>query len=123
MLDKIRGKKKEAEKGSPDLRGNNDKKDDSDMGGRLKGLVGKVTGRKGEEKKEGQKAPPERKMPRPMPKPMAKPGEKPKLRPPQRKPEGKGPGMGGFGRRIPDEDQRTLVGAAVVGPDAKKSHE
>jgi hypothetical protein len=55
-------------------------------------------------------------MPRPMPKPMAKPDEKPRLKPPQKKPDRKKPGMGamgGFGKRIPDDDQRTLVGAAV----------
>ncbi|MGB9979225.1 DUF515 domain-containing protein [Methanobacterium sp.] len=114
MLDKIRGKKKD-DTDTPDLRGNNNKKDDSDIGGRLKGMVGKVTGRGDEDKKEEMKAPPERKMPRPMPKPMAKPGEKPRLKSPQKRPEDKRPGMGGFGRRIPDDDQRTLVGAAVFG--------
>jgi hypothetical protein len=114
MLDKIRGKKKE-DKDAPDLRGNNNKKDDSDIGGRLKGMVGKVTGKGGSDKKEETTAPSERKMPRPMPKPMAKPGEKPRLKPPQKKPESKRPGMGGFGKRIPDDDQRTLVGAAVFG--------
>ncbi len=114
MLDKIRGKKKD-DKDAPDLRGNNNKKDDSDIGGRLKGMVGKVTGRGEEDKKEEINAPQERKMPRPMPKPMAKPGEKPRLRPPQKRPEDKKPGMSGFGRRIPDDDQKTLVGAAVFG--------
>lgn len=114
MLDKIRGKKKE-DKDTPDLRGNNNKKDDSDIGGRLKGMVGKVTGKGDDSGKEERKAPSERKMPRPMPKPMAKPGEKPRLRPPQKRPESKRPGMGGFGRRIPDDDQKTLVGAAVFG--------
>lgn len=114
MLDKIRGKKKE-DKDTPDLRGNNNKKDDSDIGGRLKGMVGKVTGKGDEDKKEEKRAPSERKMPRPMPKPMVKPGEKPRLKPPQKRPEGKRPGMGGFGKRIPDDDQRTLVGAAVFG--------
>jgi hypothetical protein len=114
MLDKIRGKKKD-DKDAPDLRGNNNKKDDSDIGGRLKGMVGKVTGKGDSDKKEETKASPERKMPRPMPKPMAKPGEKPRLKPPQKKPESKKPGMGGFGKRIPDDDQRTLVGAAVFG--------
>lgn len=114
MLDKIRGKKKE-DKDTPDLRSNNKKTDDSDIGGRLKGMVGRVTGKKGEDKKEEKQAPPEKKMPRPMPKPMAKPGEKPRLKSPQKKPDGKKPSMGGFGRRIPDDDQRTLVGAAVFG--------
>lgn len=114
MLDKIRGKKKD-DKDSPDLRGNNNKKDDSDIGGRLKGMVGKVTGKGDEDKKEETRAPSERKMPRPMPKPMAKPGEKPRLKSPQKRPADKKPGMSGFGKRIPDDDQRTLVGAAVFG--------
>lgn len=116
MLDKIRGKKEEEEKDTPDLRGNNKKKSSSDIGGRLKGMVGRVSGKGDTEKKDKPKAPPERKMPRPMPKPMAKPDEKPRLKPPQKKPDRKTPGMaavGGFGKRIPDDDQRTLVGAAV----------
>jgi hypothetical protein len=79
-------------------------------------MVSRVSGRKDTAKKDEEKEPPKRKMPRPMPKPMAKPGERPKLKPPQKKPEDKRPskgGIGGFGRRIPDDDQRTLVGAAV----------
>lgn len=117
MLDKIRGKKKD-DKDALDLRGNNKKKNDSDIGGRLKGMVGKVTGKSDNSKKEGKKSPPEKKMPRPMPKPMAKPGETPRLRPPQRKSDGKRPiksgGRGGFGRKLPDDDQKTLIGLAVV---------
>ena len=116
MLDKIRGKKEEEEKDTPDLRGNNKKKSSSDIGGRLKGMVGRVSGKGDAEKKDTPKTPPERKMPRPMPKPMAKPDEKPRLKPPQKKPDRKKTGMaamGGFGKRIPDDDQRTLVGAAV----------
>ncbi len=114
MLDKIRGKKKD-DKDTPKLRSNDKKKSDSDSGGRLKGMVGRVTGRKDTDKKDETKSPPEKKMPRPMPKPMPKPGEKARLKPPQKKPERKMPGMGGFGKRIPDDDQRTLVGAAVLG--------
>ena len=116
MLDKIRGKKEDEEKDTPDLRGNNKKKSNSDIGGRLKGMVGRVSGKGDAEKKDDEKAPPERKMPRPMPKPMAKPDEKPRLKPPQKKPDRKKAGIGavgGFGKRIPDDDQRTLVGAAV----------
>lgn len=119
MLDKIRGKKDDEDKKTPDLRGNNEKKSDSDIGERLKGMVSRVSGKKDTAKEDGKKEPPKRKMPRPMPKPMAKPGEKPKLKPPQKKQEGKKPlrgggGIGGFGKRIPDgDDQRTLVGAAV----------
>lgn len=124
MLDKISGKKK-GDKDTPKLRSNGKKKSDSDMGGRLKGMMGRVTGRKDTDKKDQTKAPPEKKMPRPMPKPMAKPGEKARLKPPK-KPESKKPGLGavakgaalgGFGRRggVPDDDQRTLVGAAVLG--------
>ena len=116
MLDKIRGKKSDEDKDTPDLRGNNKKKSNSDIGGRLKGMVSKVSGKKDTDKKDETKAPPERKIPRPIPKPMAKPGEKPRLKPPQKRSDRKKPekgGMGGFGRRIPDDDQRTIVGAAV----------
>ena len=124
MLDKIRGKKDDEDKNVPNLRGNDKKKNDSDIGGRLKGMVSRVSGKKDTDKKDEKRAPPERKMPRPMPKPMAKPGEKPRLKPPQRKPGDKKPGkkpagagigagLGGFGKKIPDDDQRTLVGAAV----------
>ncbi|MBI5680228.1 MAG: DUF515 domain-containing protein [Methanobacterium sp.] len=120
MLDKIRGKKKD-DKDAPDLRGNNKKKNDSDIGGRLKGMVGKVTGKSDNPPKEAKKNPPERKMPKPMPKPMAKPGETPRLRPPQRKSDSKRPirsggsGVrGGFGRKIQDDDQKTLIGLVVV---------
>lgn len=125
MLDKIRGKKDDEDKNVPNLRGNNKKKGDSDIGGRIKGMVSRVSGKKDGEKKDEKKAPPERKMPRPMPKPITKPGEKPRLKPPKKKPEGKKPGirstavgaavggMAGFGKRVPDDDQRTLVGAVV----------
>ena len=118
MLDKIMGKKEDEDKNTPDLRGNDKKKSTSDIGGRLKSMVSKVSGSDDDAKKDKPKAPPERKMPRPMPKPMAKPGETPRLKPPQKKPDGKKPrtgGIGGFGKRIPDDDQRTLVGAAVFG--------
>jgi len=115
MLDKIRGKEKN-NKDTPDLRSKNDKKDDSEVKGRLKEMVGKV--RKDKDTKEEKKAPPERKMPRPMPKPTPKAGDKPRLRTPEKKSESRRPGMpamGGFGRRIPDDDQKTLIGAAVFG--------
>ncbi|MGZ7069388.1 MAG: DUF515 domain-containing protein [Methanobacterium sp.] len=120
MLDRIRGKKDDDDKKSPVLRGNNNnnnnKKDDSDIGERLKGMVNRVSGKKGSDKDDKKKESPKRKMPRPMPKPIAKSGEVPRLRPPPQKPDDKKPrkgGLGGFGRRIPDDDQRTLVGAAV----------
>jgi hypothetical protein len=114
MLDKIRGKKKD-DTDTPKLRSNDKKKSDSDMGGRFKGMMGKVTGRRDTDKTDQTNTPPEKRMPRPMPKPMAKPGEKARLKPPQKEPGRKMPGMGGFGKRIPDDDQRTLVGAAVLG--------
>jgi hypothetical protein len=126
MLDKIRGKKKN-DKDTPDLRSKNNKKDDSEVKGRLKEMVGKV--RKDKDTKEEKKAPPERKMPRPMPKPTPKAGEKPRLKTPKKSDDKKsrlgaaakgsalGAAMGGFGRRgrVPDDDQRTLIGAAVFG--------
>lgn len=126
MLDKIRGKKDDEDKNVPDLRGNDKTKSNSDISGRLKGMVSRVSGKKDTDKQDEKRAPPERKMPRPMPKPMAKPGETPRLKPPQRKPGDKKPGkkaaggsagigagLGGFGKRIPDDDQRIFVGAAV----------
>ncbi|MGB9937734.1 MAG: DUF515 domain-containing protein [Methanobacterium sp.] len=116
MLDKIRGKKEGEDQDKPNLRGNNKKKSDSDIGGRLKGMVSKVSRKKEDTKKEERHPPSERAAPRPMPKPIAKPGERPRLKPPQKRPERKpGGDKGGFGRRIPDDDQKTLVGAAVFG--------
>lgn len=120
MLDKILGKKKNDKKDIPDLRGDKDQDKGSDIGKRLKDMVGKVTKREEDKAKKGKEAPP-RRVPKPMPKPKAKkpgekpklePGEKPRLKPPKRK---KPMVPGGFGRKIPEEDQRTLVGAAVFG--------
>lgn len=116
MLDKIRGKKDNEDKDIPDLRGNNKKKSSSDIGGRLKGIVSRVSGKKDTEKKDEKKILPQRKIPRPMPKPVVKPEERPRLKPPLKKLDHKKPEkkvIGGFGKRIPDDDQRTLVGAAV----------
>ncbi|MEN4018500.1 MAG: DUF515 domain-containing protein [Methanobacterium sp.] len=116
MLDKIRGRKDKENKNTPDLRGNNKKKSSSDIGGRLRGMVSRVSGEKGIQKKDEKPSPPQKKIPRPMPKPVVKPEERPRLKPPLKKPERKKPEkkiMGGFGKRIPDDDQRTLVGAAV----------
>lgn len=114
MLDKIRGKKDDENSKAPDLRGNNKK--DPDIGERLKGMVGRASGKKNIDE-EDKKELPKRKMPRPIPKPVAKPGQTPRLKPPNRPPDDKKPdkrgGLGGFGKRIPDDDQRTLVGAAV----------
>ena len=126
MLDKIKGNDRDKKNNPPDLRKNNDK-GDSDIGGKLKGLVGKFSGGSGSDKKK----------PRPMPKPRPrlkppensegrkplKGGEKPKprlgsekprprLTPPPKKPEGP---SGGIGRRIPEEEQRTIIGALVFG--------
>ena len=61
----------------------------------------------------------DKKMPRPISKPKPKqPIEKPRLRPPEKKkPGGFAAGLGGgFGKQLPDDDdQRTLIGAAVFG--------
>jgi len=120
MLDKILGKKKNDKDSPPNLRKNG--KSDSDVGERLKGVVGKITGKGGSDnpdkkddpKKTSDKKPSERKIPKPMPKPRIKPRDKPKLKTPPQKPGGvKKPG--GFSRRVPEEDQRTLIGAAVFG--------
>ncbi|MCQ8905133.1 MAG: DUF515 domain-containing protein [Methanothermobacter sp.] len=127
MLDKIKGNDRE-KNNPPDLRKNDKGKGDSDIGGKLKGLVGKFSGGGSDKKKP-------RPMPKPRPrlKPPEKPedqkaprkplkgGEKPRLgsekprprlTPPPRKPDGP---SGGIGRRIPEEDQRTIIGALVFG--------
>ena len=127
MLDKILGKK-DKDKDVPDLR-KDGKKSDSDIGGRLKGMVSKAT-EKSKEKVNGDKDEGKRpsggKAPRPMPKPRPKPRptskDKPTLKPPLRKqPQKKRGPLGsitsgaGFGGGGSDDDQRTLVGAAVFG--------
>ncbi len=138
MLDKILGKKDKDKNDTPDLRKNGKKSDsdNSDIGGRLKDMVGKVSGNKKDDdkaKSDNKKAPSDnirkarldngdrkdssdKKIPRPMPKP--KPAmEKPRLRTPEKKkPGGLTAGLGGgFGKKLPEDDQRTLVGAAVFG--------
>jgi len=105
MLDKIKGKKDN--KDIPDLRGNNKKKSSFDIGERLKGIISKVS-----MKKDEKKILPQRKMP----KPVVKAEKRPKLKHLLKKPDHKKPEKGftgGFGKRIPDDDQKTLVGAAV----------
>lgn len=90
MLDKILGKK-DKDKDVPDLR-KDGKQSDSDIGGRLKGMVSKAT-EKSKEKVNGNKDDGERpsggKAPRPMPKPRPKPRptpkDKPTLKPPLKK--------------------------------------
>lgn len=143
MLDKILGKK-EKEKNGPDLR-KNEKKSGSDVSGRIKNMVSvagdksksqmskinsKVNGDQNKSKES--KSDPTDKIPRPMPKPRPKETGRARLRPPeQKKPSGEsratrglgslGSSVPGFGRRSPgggkrpDDDQRTLVGAAVFG--------
>lgn len=123
MLDKILGKKDKDKNDTPDLRKNGKKPDsDSDIGGRLKDMVGKVSGKDKDDSKPSkivsEKKPAERKMPRPIAKPMPKSSDaKPRLRPPEKKkPGGFAAGLGGgFGKKLPEDDQRTLVGAAVFG--------
>ena len=144
MLDKILGKKDKDKNDTPDLRKNGKKSDsdNSDIGGRLKDMVGKVSGKSkdtdkvksdnGKAKNEGKakldngkakldngnkKVSPDKKIPRPMPKPKPKQQlDKPRLRPPEKKKPGGFAGLGGgLGKQLPEEDQRTLVGAAVFG--------
>ncbi|GAB4314747.1 MAG: DUF515 domain-containing protein [Methanobacteriaceae archaeon] len=114
MLDKILGKKKNEKDSPPNLKKNG--KSDSDMGERLKGVLGKIKGGSGEkdEPKKGSEKSPSERIGKPMPKPRIKPRDKPKLKTPPQKPGGiKKPG--GIGRRVPEEDQKTLIGAAVFG--------
>ncbi|HMK54319.1 MAG TPA: DUF515 domain-containing protein [Methanobacteriaceae archaeon] len=125
MLDKILGKKDKDKKDVPDLRKDDDKSD-SDIGGRLKDMVSKATEKSKEKvtsKGNGLKKPKSgdlkndpgsKKVPLAMPKPRPKPMDKPKLKPPKQ-PKKKPGGSGGFGRKVTDDDQRTLVGAAVFG--------
>lgn len=127
MLDKILGKKDKDKKDAPDLRKDGNKSD-SNIGGRLKGMVskatekskGKVSGKDEGKPPSGETAP--RPMPKPRPKPRSTPKDKPTLKPPLKKqpqkkrgPLGSITGGAGFGKRVPDDDQRTLVGAAVFG--------
>ncbi len=131
MLDKILGKKDKDKNDTPDLRKNGKKpdSDNSDIGGRLKDMVGKVSGKPKDEAKpskidpkpskivSNKKPEAERKMPRPITKPTQKLSDpKPRLRPPEKKKPGGLSGLGGgFGKKLPEDDQRTLVGAAVFG--------
>ena len=111
------------ENDTPDLRKNGKKSDsdNSDIGGRLKDMVGKVSGKSNNNDKSNngdKKDSPDKKIPRPMPKPKPKqpPIDKPRLRPPEKKKPGGFAGLGGgLGKQLPEEDQRTLVGAAVFG--------
>ena len=133
MLDKILGKKDKDINDTPDLRKNGKKSDsdNSDIGGRLKDMVGKVSGKSKDKDKDepksdnsrvklsngDKKVSPDNKIPRPMPKPKPKPQlDKPRLRPPEKKKPGAFAGLGGgLGKQLPEDDQRTLVGAAVFG--------
>ena len=124
MLDKILGKKDKDKKDVPDLR-KEDTKSDPNIGGRIKGVVSKATdkskekvspndnGLKKPESNDSKKEAVSKKMPRPIPKPRRKPDEKPKLKPPKQPNKKTGGLSSGFGRKGSDDDQRTLVGAAV----------
>ena len=79
MLDKILGKKDKDKNDTPDLRKNGKKSDsdNSDIGGRLKDMVGKVSGKPKDDGKpkissDDKKVTPDKKMPRPMSKPKPK---------------------------------------------------
>jgi hypothetical protein len=130
MLDKLKGSAKNNKDTPPDLRKNDDK-ESSDVGGKIKDLVGKMSGNKGEKKGASSdkldKKLNNNKMPRPMPKPRIKPKPKPvdsKSKPAEIKPrlragvppkKPRGGGSSGFGRKIPEDDKKTIIGAAVIG--------
>jgi hypothetical protein len=121
MLDKIFGKKDKDDNDVPDLR-KEEKKSDSDIGGRLKEMVSKATEKSkegGNSEDEDQEKPIGKKMPRPIPRPRPKPMEKrPKLKTPEdkKKKPSRFAGLGGdFGKRLDDDDQKTMIGAAVFG--------
>lgn len=120
MLDKLNGNEKEnkSEKNKdspPDLRKNDDKKS-SDVGGKIKGLVGKISSKKPKNEKKSSDA---KRKTRPMPKPRIRPKSdyKSTLKPKEpKKPKTSVRGLSeGFGRKIPDDDQKTIIGAAVFG--------
>ncbi|MDI3484651.1 MAG: hypothetical protein PWQ74_1238 [Methanobacteriaceae archaeon] len=111
MIDKIRGNNNKP----PDLR---KKEDNRDIMERVRGLVEKFTSAKEKPSEKSKK----RSMPRPRLRTKKK-EEKPRLKVPKRPPERK-PGLTpppkkppgrGIRPRIPEEDQRTLVGAMVFG--------
>ncbi|MDO9043942.1 MAG: DUF515 domain-containing protein [Methanobacteriaceae archaeon] len=124
MLDKLKGNKKNSKDTPPDLR-KPDETESADVGGKIKDLVGKMSGKNGEKKGAAAPSGGPKKMPRPMPKPKIKPKpvnkpNAPKLkvkgdpkRPPKRSGGAAGLSTSGFGRRIPDDDQKTLIGAVV----------
>ena len=124
MLDKLKGNKKNSKDTPPDLR-KPDETESADVGGKIKDLVGKMSGKNGEKKGAAAPSGGPKKMPRPMPKPKIKPKpvnkpNAPKLkvkgdpkRPPKRSGGASRISTGGFGRRIPDDDQKTLIGAVV----------
>lgn len=118
MLDKLKGNKNNSKDSPPDLR-KPDEKESADVGGKIKDLVGKMSGKNGKKKEAAESGRGPKKMPRPMPKPKIKPkaDSKPKLKPkaaPKRSGgSSSGIAAGGFGRRIPDDDQKTLIGAVV----------
>ncbi|RJS48653.1 MAG: hypothetical protein CIT03_07440 [Methanobacterium sp.] len=121
MLDKLKGSKKKNNKDSPpDLRKNGEK-ESSDVGGKIQDLVGKISGKANKSEEKPSRGPV--KKTRPMPKPRIKPkgDEKIRLKPKDKakKPIGAKAASGGgpFGRKLPgdDDDQRTIIGAAVFG--------
>lgn len=132
MLDKLKKNNKNNEDASPKLRKPSQPKASGEVGGKVKGLVSKVSNNDKKEQKVSTpklkvKSEGENKTPRPMPKPKARPnddGAKTKLKPkiaPKRdagaKSNSRRPGSSkpGFGGRVPDDDQKTLVGAIVFG--------
>lgn len=135
MLDKILGNK-EKENNAPDLR-KNEKDTGSNVSGRIRNMVSRAGDKSKDQKSklktngDGGNEDPTEKIPRPMPKPRPKDTGRARLKAPDEKKPGGRPGgssldrlggaVPGFGRRspgggrIPDDDQRTLVGALVFG--------
>ena len=126
MLDKLKNNDKNGKDASPKLRKPSQPKASGEVGDKVKGLVSKVSSK---DKKEQNVSKPKLKVksegenaaPRPMPKPKIKPKDegdaktklKPKVAPKKRPSIGKS--KSGFGGRVPDDDQKTLVGAIVFG--------
>ncbi len=106
MLDKLKNNKKDSKDTPTKLRKPGPAENSGEGGGKIRGLVSKVSGNDKEKKAK----------PRPMPKPKVKSNDGVKLKP-KTAPKGgvglrSGSGLGGKG---PNDDQKTLVGAIVFG--------
>jgi hypothetical protein len=134
MLDKLKNNDKNGKDASPNLRKPSQSEESGEVGDKIRGLVSKVSSNGTKEQNVSKpklkvKSEGGNEAPRPMPKPKVKPNDeagaktklKPKVAPKKRPSMGKtnssksGSSRPGFGGRVPDDDQKTLVGAIVFG--------